>query len=86
MLKILLGKATPKVYKYRINIEYSADRDKFIRAIYAADPTAEVKPETSWQFRVRTRLTSTELFYYCTTKLQSYKYGGIDKITRILWF
>lgn len=75
-----------KQYKYRVHVEYSGDRDKYIQAIYKADPSAEVKPEGSWCFRVKTRMASAELFYHCTTQAKGYIYGGIDKITKIFWF
>lgn len=82
-------KTRPIIYrkhKYRVHVEYSMDRDKYIQAIYKADPTAEVKPEGSWCFKVKTRMSSTELFYHCTTQAKGYVYGGIDTITKIFWF
>jgi len=76
----------PKLYKYRVTSSYSSDRNTLAQIVLKADPDAQIIFGDSWNFKVKTKLTyseiSTLLVYAEYTHYARPHLGRIKKI----WF
>ena len=59
----LVNAPAPRVkQKFKITVHYSSDRNKVMGWVLALDPEAEFKTMGSWDFKVKTVLTSSDLY------------------------
>lgn len=59
----LVNAPTPRAkQKFKITAHYCSDRNKVMGWVLALDPDAEFKTIDSWRFKVKTVLTSADLY------------------------
>lgn len=76
-----------RMYKYKIEVQFHSDRNRYIEVVLRADPLAVVKMGDGWHFKVKTRLNYAEIFKLLIETERSYRYtGGVEKIRKIWWF
>ena len=51
----------PKTYKYKVTSSYSSDRNTLAQIILQTDPEAKIIFGDDWNFKVKTKLTYSEL-------------------------
>ncbi len=70
--------------KYKIEVSYSLERDKVIRAIIDLDPYAIIKIKNEWSFKVKTKFTYSELFLHMMKENTNLNF--LSKFKKAWWF
>lgn len=76
----------PKLYKYKVTSGFSSDRNTLAQIVLKADPDAQIIFGDSWNFKVKTKLTFSEISTLLVyAEYTHYARPHLGKIRKI-WF